>query len=186
MKSSYSRLRLLLMIGIALPRTSNASGKNLSLQKGTSNPAANIRSVFLGNTTIELDNANGKECPVLIQLKDGILVDYDEGLRACSEAPIHWLGQGFKLKSSNKKMATWIARLDESFKDCRARTRNILWNNTTIERQKSHIILDFEDSRATLTVNIEKLNNQFQLANAHVTVNGQPVWCWTVKKKQSP
>lgn len=183
MKSSHSNLRLLLTIGMTMSRTAEASGKNRSLPAGPSNSAANVRSVFLGNTKLEIDNLNGKECPILIQLKDGILKDYNEGMRACSEAPISWLGQGFKLHSSDKKRATWIARLDESFKDCRARTKSILWNNITIERYKSHIILDFSDSQATLTVNIEKLNNKFQLANAGVTIDGQPVWCWKVKNK---
>lgn len=183
MKSSRANLLMLLTIGMTISRTVEASGKNLSQPTGTSNSGVNVRSLFLGNTKIEIDNLNGKECPILIQLKDGILKDYNEGMRACSEAPINWLGQQFKLHSSDKKKATWFARLDESFKDCRAQTKSILWNNITIERQKSHIILDFKDSQAILTVNIEKLNSQFQLANAGVTVDGQPAWCWKVKNK---
>ncbi|MEN9811071.1 MAG: hypothetical protein RLZZ488_2638 [Pseudomonadota bacterium] len=183
MKLRCRNLSLFISTCLCSTLTSEASTSRQSPSKGSSGSGVSSRSVFLGNTTIELENLNGKECPVLIQLKDGILEDYNDGMRACSEAPIQWIGKGFMLKESNKKKATWVAEMDEEFKNCRARTSQIQWNNITIKRNSSHIILDINNSQAIFSVDIEKLNRQFQIANSRVTIEGQPVWCWNVKSK---
>lgn len=137
-----------------------------------------LGSISVSNIKFNLKNQS-ESCPLLIQASDGMKYTGKQDTELCGEAPFSWIGKRFALTNRQQDVAIWRSELQEPYRACRGKTQFILWNGEKLNRDASHVLLDFDGGWVTLTVNLNKRRYNGQLTSATVTASGHPHWCWS-------
>lgn len=134
--------------------------------------------ISVANIKFTLD-AKSEACPLLILASDGLKLTGKADSELCGEAPLSWIGKRFALTQRRHNLVIWKSELQETYRKCNGKTALVQWNNESLEREQSHILLDFEDGQVTLSLNLKKQGPKTTLNSAGVSSSGHPNWCWS-------
>ncbi|MFZ9521099.1 MAG: hypothetical protein ACO3A4_11550 [Silvanigrellaceae bacterium] len=159
----------------ALPQSTKGAAPSLSGSNMTGGSVQvppivpNIRFVF--------DADRVDDCPFLVSASDGLIKDSNEGLVSCGELNSSWFADNIKLVKRTDTELVWKLRLNRAFERCVAKTSALTWNNKTVDRRKSYLILDFNKGTATLSLNLGGLKSHYQLSHFDNYLGNGVGWC---------
>ncbi len=117
------------------------------------------------------------DCPVLMQIVDAPRLSKKKSGQSVGEAPLQWLAEDFRLTSRTATRATWQARLLEDYEKCEAKGYLSSRGRNVLSEDDSHIRIGMENGRLLLTLNLERLDAEATVTQAHVK-GGIPTWSW--------
>ena len=119
-------------------------------------------------------------CPSEITLTQASRPYYEGGYTIDGSASLSWLAQAFTLEKSDEFSATWVAKLQNKYRNCHATARVTKVNGEIVERH-SYLRMRFVNNNVYLILDMTGMNDANGLTPVILkkdVKDGNPVWTW--------